>query len=152
MAPTGNRFGGGPHGLTTFPHLTQQQLHHPNRLLPQTSAGLPPPSLGGHGFGNQPNFNPFAAPGGINAGLGSGYDPSQSLASGTGLGSREAKLGFAHGAALQQQQQQQVHNMPNDHRGLAKLRIREVWRHNMHQEMATLRRLIDDYPYVSMVR
>jgi CCR4-NOT transcription complex subunit 7/8 len=31
-------------------------------------------------------------------------------------------------------------------------RIREVWKHNLHEEMAVLRELVDKYPYIAMVR
>lgn len=31
-------------------------------------------------------------------------------------------------------------------------RIREVWKHNLHEEMAVLRDLVDKYPYIAMVR
>lgn len=34
----------------------------------------------------------------------------------------------------------------------AKGRIREVWKHNLHEEMAVLRDMVDKYPYVAMVR
>jgi CCR4-NOT transcription complex subunit 7/8 len=37
-------------------------------------------------------------------------------------------------------------------RNQAKGRIREVWKHNLHEEMETLRNLVDKYPYVAMVR
>ena len=30
-------------------------------------------------------------------------------------------------------------------------RIREVWKHNLHEEMAVLRELVDKYPYIAMV-
>ena len=31
-------------------------------------------------------------------------------------------------------------------------RIREVWKHNLHEEMAVLRDLVEKYPYIAMVR
>ena len=31
-------------------------------------------------------------------------------------------------------------------------RIREVWKNNLHEEMAVLRDLVDKYPYIAMVR
>jgi CCR4-NOT transcription complex subunit 7/8 len=27
-----------------------------------------------------------------------------------------------------------------------------VWKHNLHEEMAVLRELVDKYPYIAMVR
>lgn len=30
-------------------------------------------------------------------------------------------------------------------------RIREVWKHNLEEEMAVLRDIIDKYPYIAMV-
>jgi CCR4-NOT transcription complex subunit 7/8 len=30
-------------------------------------------------------------------------------------------------------------------------RIREVWKHNLEEEMAVLRDLVDKYPYIAMV-
>jgi CCR4-NOT transcription complex subunit 7/8 len=75
------------------------------------------------------------------AGLGSG---------GSGLASHAAQMGFAHGAALQQQAANDVMSIA----GQAKTghgRIREVWKHNLHEEMSILRELVDKYPYISMV-
>ncbi|KAK3375096.1 ccr4-not transcription complex subunit 7-like protein [Podospora didyma] len=50
-----------------------------------------------------------------------------------------------------QQQQQQAHALA-DHatRAQNKGRIREVWKHNLHEEMANLRDLVDKYPYIAM--
>ncbi|KAF4952011.1 hypothetical protein FSARC_12755 [Fusarium sarcochroum] len=74
----------------------------------------------------------------------------------TGFGSQSARMGF-HGpaAALQQPQHGQVHqNMLMEHPGIRshpnKGRIREVWKHNLHEEMAVLRDLVDKYPYIAM--
>lgn len=70
-------------------------------------------------------------------------------------------MGFAHGpasaAGLQQQHGGQVqHNVLMDHPTMRaqqpnKGRIREVWKHNLHEEMAVLRDLVDKYPYIAMV-
>ena len=76
------------------------------------------------------------------------------MGGGTGLASAAAMSGFAHGAQLQQQQQQTREAMrrgsvPNKaQRGN---RIREVWAHNLDEEMQTLRELVEKYPYISMV-
>ena len=76
----------------------------------------------------------------------------------TGFGSQSARMGFAHGPAAAMQQQQHAHLQQNvlmDHPNLRqqpnKGRIREVWKHNLHEEMAALRDLVDAYPYIAMV-
>jgi CCR4-NOT transcription complex subunit 7/8 len=76
-----------------------------------------------------------------------------------GLGSNAARMSFAHAGALQQQQQQQQHGQQQGHgmlgehvsRNQTKGRIREVWKHNLNEEMANLRDLVDKYPYIAMV-
>lgn len=73
----------------------------------------------------------------------------------TGLASQAARMGF-HSATLQHQQhaQQQSHSVMGDHPArtqLAKGRIREVWKHNLEEEMAVLRELVLKYPYIAMV-
>jgi CCR4-NOT transcription complex subunit 7/8 len=97
------------------------------------------------------NINPFANGNALSLGQGfGGGSGSLGVGSGTGLASHAAQLGFAHGANLQQ-----AHNVMADHGGRAILnkgRIREVWKHNLQEEMETLRRLVDKYPYISMVR
>ncbi|KAM7202123.1 CCR4-NOT transcription complex subunit 7 [Naviculisporaceae sp. PSN 640] len=57
-----------------------------------------------------------------------------------------------HVQHLQHTQQQQGHGvMVEQHTTRQqKGRIREVWKHNLHEEMATLRDLIDKYPYIAM--
>lgn len=77
----------------------------------------------------------------------------------SGFGSQSARMGFAHGpAGLQQPQHggQMQHNALMDHQTTRvhpnKSRIKEVWRHNLHEEMAVLRDLVDKYPYIAMVR
>ena len=68
---------------------------------------------------------------------------------GTGLASQEAQMRFAHGAAMQQQQQ--AHEA-GGMRSVGVTRIREVWAGNLLAEMETIRNLVNKYPYVSMVR
>lgn len=77
----------------------------------------------------------------------------------TGFGSQSARMGFAHGPAGLQQPQHggPLHqNVLMEHPGIRshpnKGRIREVWKHNLHEEMAVLRDLVDKYPYIAMVR
>ena len=73
------------------------------------------------------------------------------------------RLAF-QGAGFQQQHQQQTPQQQHasaQHLGMEyspnvraqpnKGRIREVWKHNLHEEMATLRKLVDHYPYIAMV-
>jgi len=92
--------------------------------------------------GNNPfsmNGNALSISGGFGAaGLG--------MAGGTGLASQAAQMGFA--AAGQ-------HNGMGESggpRGAAKPpRIRDVWKHNLEEEMALLRQLVERYPYIAMV-
>ena len=58
-------------------------------------------------------------------------------------------MGFAHGAAMQEQQA--LRRSSGGTKGQMKSRIRDVWQSNLAQEMDTLRGLVEDYPYVSMV-
>ena len=74
---------------------------------------------------------------------------------GQGLASVAAQQGFARGAAMQEHAGHAAAAAAGEG-GLAAMksgamgRIREVWRHNLDQEMAVLRQLILKYPYVSM--
>lgn len=78
------------------------------------------------------------------AGLGGG--------GGSGLASEAAFRGFAHGAALQQQQAHQQEAAQLGLKSGLGGRIRDVWAPNFDSEMVLLRELITKYPYVSMVR
>lgn len=117
------------------------------------ASGLPPPSLGGNPSFMNPNsnINPFANGNALNLGQGfGGGGGGLGVGGGTGLGSHAAQIGFAHGASMQQQ----AHNIMGEQsaRGMInKGRIREVWKNNLQEEMDTLRRLVDKYPYISMV-
>ncbi|KAL2010327.1 hypothetical protein VTN00DRAFT_6134 [Thermoascus crustaceus] len=158
MPPPVGRYG--PSGLNApFTHLQQAHLqqqqsqqHHPAHAQ-SANAGLPPPSLGGHpGFapGNpNSNVNPFLANGVSVGGFGGAGDGG-----GTGLASHAAQMGFVRGAQMQQQQQaHQAHDARlaiEGKAGTVKTRIRDVWRHNLAQEMAVLRGLVERYPYISM--
>lgn len=94
--------------------------------------------------------NPFAVNGNalsISGGFGAS---GLGMPGGTGLASQAAQMSFA-GANLQQQ----VHSGMGEQvaRGVSnKGRIREVWKGNLHEEMAMLRHLVDKYPYIAMVR
>lgn len=174
MPPPVGRYA--PSGLAgPFPHLPQshlqqqqhsQQHHATHAQTPNT--GLPPPSLGGHpGFGPtsaSSNISPFAIPGANGMGV-VGFPAGPSTAGipdggGTGLASHAAQIGFVRGAQMQQQQQQQQQqaHLGHDNRlsvdgkgAAANSRIRDVWKHNLAQEMQVLRMLVDKYPYISMV-
>lgn len=64
-------------------------------------------------------------------------------------------MGFQHGAELQQQQQikEQLRREGGmGPKGPVKNRIRDVWRGNLQQEMGLLREMVEQYPYISMVR
>jgi CCR4-NOT transcription complex subunit 7/8 len=119
----------------------------------QAHASLPPPALGGNPSFMNPNsnINPFANGNTLSLGQGfGGGGGGLGVGGGTGLASHAAQMGFAHGATLQQQS----HNVMADHgvRGMVnKGRIRDVWKSNLQEEMETLRRLVDKYPYISMV-
>lgn len=166
MPPPVGRYG--PSGLNApFAHLQQAHLqqqqaqHHPAHAQ-ATNAALPPHSIGGHpGFaaGNpNANMNPFTLSG---AGIANGMSVAGfggagvGEGGGTGLASHAAQMGFARGAQMQQQQLHQAHDgrlALEPKAGAAKTRIRDVWKHNLAQEMATLRQLVEKYPYISMVR
>ena len=143
----------------------RQNLSNPFNQFPQPHTQ----SMYGHNQ-NQPSLSSFNGQGFGAAGFGgpsthqNGNIFGSSLANGgghfggglgaaAGLGSQEAQMRFARGAALQEQQGQVA-----GHDGLTTTagargptRIREVWKHNLKQEMAMIRSLIDKYPYVSMV-
>ncbi|EER27334.1 CAF1 family ribonuclease containing protein [Coccidioides posadasii C735 delta SOWgp] len=176
MPPPAGRYG--PSGIAgPFPHLQQahlqqqQQSQQHHSAHPQTaSTGIPPSSLGGHpGFGlgtSGSNINPFTLPG-ANGMTVTGFPATGAAGSGipdgggTGLASHAAQMGFLRGAQMQQQQQQQQQaqqqqsHLVHDGRlvmdGKAdKSRIRDVWKHNLAQEMESLRALVEKYPYISM--
>ncbi|RCI15775.1 hypothetical protein L249_2974 [Ophiocordyceps polyrhachis-furcata BCC 54312] len=122
------------------------------------------PFGGGPGVGapfhQQPGFPSHGQPQGGNQYMGAN-GPMNPFAGGfadSGFGSQNARMGFAHGhsAGLPQTQHggQGQHNVLMDHPIIktqpSKGRIREVWRHNLHEEMAVLRDLVDRYPYIAM--
>jgi len=150
---TASRFGGQmPGGI--FPHVQNNNVpQHTSQYQSSNSTGLPPPSFN-HAFSQgSPNANPFAPTGNMN-GLAGGFGPGTGFgAGGTGLASREAQEGFAHGAALQQQaaRDQMRRTSGVVSKIQQKSRIRDVWRGNLAQEMQLLRELVEKYPYISMV-
>ncbi|KAK3717780.1 CCR4-NOT core DEDD RNase subunit [Vermiconidia calcicola] len=130
-------------------HYQSQSQHLPNTFNPQhafasgaLNGGISPfnpaSAYGGSAFSNMPGTGGSTFNGGVLGGQGQG------------LASVAAQQGFARGAAMQE------HSHAAAEAGLAGVkagamgRIREVWRHNLEQEMAVLRQLIIKYPYVSM--
>ncbi|KAK0722496.1 ribonuclease H-like domain-containing protein [Lasiosphaeria miniovina] len=195
MPPPISRFPSGPNAISSY----HQQFSHAQH---STSHG--PPLTGNPGYLNPNNqVNPFSAANnllGLAGGLGGG---GFNVGGDSGLASHAARMGFAHGGNLQQQQQhqqhqhqqhqqqqhqtqpqphsqqqpQQSHSQPHqqhsqpmqhaqhaqqqqqqqahamaDHasRTQNRGRIREVWKHNLIEEMANLRELIERYPYIAM--
>lgn len=121
---------------------------------------------GAHGppLGNTPSYlnansgiSPFSANGNV-LGVGAGLNGGFGVGADTGLGSHAARMGFAQANLHQQQHGQPQHGFGGDHGGgnmrgnHNKGRIREVWKHNLHEEMAVLRDLVDKYPLIAMVR
>ncbi|KAH8686876.1 ribonuclease H-like domain-containing protein [Ilyonectria robusta] len=113
--------------------------------------------LGANQYLNANQISPFSA-GNSNAFGGAGLNGGAAGFADSGFGSQSARMGFAHGpgAGLQQPQHggQVQHNVLMDHTTMRthpnKGRIREVWKHNLHEEMAVLRDLVDKYPYIAM--
>ncbi|KAI1364731.1 CAF1-domain-containing protein [Xylaria arbuscula] len=146
-----SRFGGGP-PVPPYPHQFPQ--HAPTHASHQQTSLANPPFLAAQ-------ISPFATNG---LGLGGGMGAASSFQVGdqTGFASQAARAGFQQATALQQQQQQrqqqhhhqQSHSQPGDRAarvaGAGKGRIREVWGHNFEEEMTTLMRLADDFPYIAM--
>lgn len=150
MPPHLTRFQSGPSSVAPYQH------QFPG-LTPGQSTNYPP-QLGGNPSHLNPNAQiPSFATNGNVLGLAGGMGSAAAgfgLGPDTGLASHAARMGF-HGAALQQQQhaQQGGHSVMGDHpaRTQAKGRIREVWKHNLEEEMAVLRKLVQRYPYIAMV-
>ncbi|RDW78468.1 hypothetical protein BP5796_06320 [Coleophoma crateriformis] len=145
MPPPLQRFGGAPNNLAA--HYQQYPAHSQAH-----TSGLPPPSLGGNPtFMNANSMqNPFAVNGNA-LGMGGGFGGASgmNLTGGSGLASQAAQIGFAHGAALQQQANNGM-GSPGSRHMANKGRIREVWKGNLEEEMAVLRQLVDKYPYIAM--
>jgi len=128
--PLQNRFGG------NLPHYQQQQQYpgQPQHVFMNTNTLTNPFSTNGNALGMTGGFGGGA--GGLN------------MPGGTGLASHAAQMSFA-GA------------MPNQGRNGAgearvkgdrtKGRIRDVWKHNLEEEMVLLRGLVDKYQYIAMV-
>lgn len=153
--PILGRYQGQP-GMPPFANSQQQrQLQH--RPQPLGTSGLAAPAVGAHlAFSNADvNLNLFTHAGGGGGGSnGNAYANGFGgmAGGGTGLGSHAAQMGFAHGAALQRQEASESSGVgQSEWKGMAKGRIRDVWRGNLAQEMAVLRMMVEKYPYISMV-
>lgn len=150
------------HPSNPFQHLNSQHS------IPQSSYQSQASHLPGS-FTSQPSFGGSAINGGISPfpassaygasaftpGAGSSVFNGGAIGGqgqGQGLASVAAQQGFARGAAMQEHTAHQLEAASMDSKSGANSRIRQVWRHNLEQEMAVLRQLIIKYPYVSMVR
>lgn len=149
-----------PHPISRFaanPALAYHQQQYQSHAAAQSHVAAHQPPLGGaHAYMNNAQLNAFqnASGGGLGGvgGLNSG---------GFVDGARLAFQGAGFQQQHQQQAQQQQHGStqhalgveysPNVRAQPNKGRIREVWKQNLHEEMATLRKLVDHYPYIAMV-
>lgn len=145
MPPQLRGFGAGPGVATPYGH----QPGFPSHGQPQ----------GGH-LGNQymnanAQINAFT---GNNNAFGGGLNGAAAGFADSGFGGQSARMGFAHGpAGLQQGPHggQVQHNVLMEHPTMRpqpnKGRIREVWKHNLLEEFAVLRDVVEKYPYIAMV-
>lgn len=136
------------------PRYTNQSLNGPyhiqqNHLQSHASShqhgALPPPTHLGtpsFGAGGSSNASPFALAGNLN----NGFDRSM-LDTGL-LQAQMGQMSFPRGGPVQAHQGYDLGG-PLDNKDDA--RIRNVWKHNLKEEMATLRQLVDEYPYIAMV-
>ncbi|KAK4123097.1 CAF1-domain-containing protein [Parathielavia appendiculata] len=175
MPPPLNRFPNGPTAISPyhqqFPSHPQHAATHAPPMGATTAAYLN--AQVGHVNPFSANSNLLGLGGGLTAAANLGFGAD------SGLASHAARMGFTHAGNLQQQQQSQQqalqqqqpsqhvqHAPPVQHpqhasqqghslaehatRVAQKGRIREVWKHNLHEEMANLRDLVDRYPYIAM--
>ncbi len=140
MAPPrhGNQSVNGPYHMPQS-HLPSHATSH------QQHGALPAPHLGASAFGagGSSSASPFALAGNLN----NGFD--RSALDGGVLHGQIGQMGFPRGAPAQAHQAfdgpaGQLENKDD-------ARIRNVWKHNLKEEMGNLRRLVDDYPYIAMV-
>ena len=126
-------------------HIQQNHLpSHGNSH--QQHAGLPPPAHLGtpsFGAGGSSSASPFALTGNLN----NGFD--RSMLDGSLLNSQMGQMGFGRGGPVQGHQAFDGIAGPLENKDDA--RIRNVWKHNLKEEMENLRRLVDKYPYIAMV-
>jgi CCR4-NOT transcription complex subunit 7/8 len=126
------------------PYQVQQNHFQSHSASHQQHAGLPPPHLGANSFGGAGSAaaSPFAMAGNLN----NGFD--QALLDGSAHPGQMAHLGFGRGGPVQGHQ---TFNGLNPLENKDDARIRNVWKHNLKDEMETLRALVDKYPYIAMV-
>ena len=142
MAPP--RYGNQP---MNGPYHIQQNHLQSHATSHQQHGALPPPNHLGtpaFGAGGSSNASPFALTGNLN----NGFD--RSMLDGGLLPSQMAQMGFTRGGPVQGHQTFDGLGGPLENKDGA--RIRNVWKHNLRDEMETLRRLVDTYPYIAMVR
>ncbi|ROT40359.1 CAF1-domain-containing protein [Sodiomyces alkalinus F11] len=159
MPPPLPRFPSGPNNIP--PYHQQFSAHAQGH----GAAHGPPLGTNPSYLNASSQINPFSANNNVlgvaaglsAAGFGVGVGVGVGVNDATGLGSHAARMGFQAAGLHQQQQQhgQPQHNFAADHGGPnirsgTKARIREVWKHNLHEEMAVLRDLVDKYPYIAM--
>ena len=115
------------------PSQNHMQSYHPS----QQQAFLPPP---GHSNSNAANSinSPYST---------IAYSAFDRSTPDTLLSSQ---IGFARG--IPNQSHQGYDGMAQVREKQEDTRIRNVWKHNLRQEMATLRALVEEYPYIAMVR
>ena len=87
-------------------------------------------------------MSPFAMGGNMNAAF-DRSTPDSSI-----LGSQVGQMGF--GRPLPGQGHQQFDGVGSGRENKDDSRIRNVWKQNLKQEMATLRDLVEEYPYIAM--
>lgn len=126
-----------PHYPINYPAHSQAQAHAGNILQSSFQAN---PAVN---FMNQNTLaNPFSTNGNA-LGMAGGFGGSGlGMNGGTGLASQAAQMSFA--GALS-------HSEAGSRGGGNKGRIRDVWKGNLDEEMALLRKLVDKYQYISMV-
>lgn len=167
-----SRYQGRPPSMQHYGH--PQFPHGP----PQPGGGNPSylnPNNQGNPFGSSSNILSLSA--GLNTGGGFGVGGDSGLGSHAARMGFAHAGNLQQQQQQQPQQQQQQHNASqhpqhpqhgqprtqhgqgqqvhaiaeHGNRTMNKGRIREVWKHNLEEEMGNLRELIDKYPYIAMV-
>jgi CCR4-NOT transcription complex subunit 7/8 len=143
-----------PPQLNRFPSAGHVQSPYHQQFPPHSQShvtGHQPPLAGGPAYlSANSQLNPFPP---TNGGLGG----MSSLGNGFNTGMMDGPRLAFQAANFQQQHNQHQHQLSSDYTPSPRTqqnkgRIREVWKHNLHEEMAVLRDLVERYPYVAMVR
>jgi CCR4-NOT transcription complex subunit 7/8 len=122
-----------------FHSQNHMQSYNPS----QQHGTLPPPQhLGTPSFGGvgTTSTSPFSIGGHINASFDRGMQDA-------GIMTGQGAMGFGRGIPGQQQA---FDGLPHARPDKDDSRIRNVWKQNLAQEMAMLRRLVEEYPYIAM--